>query len=101
MSNQFSQQALLALCCDEEDLTQAEEACIRHIKNSPKWLESIQQRAESYHRLVEEFIADEAKNLVQKKPHQYIPVLKDSIPTQRSTKVTEYLQLKTNADGIQ
>ena len=86
MSNQFSQQALLALCCDEEDITKAEEVCIRHIKNSPKWLESIQQRAETYHRSMEEFITAEAKNMVQKKPHLYIPALQDSIPKVKSSK---------------
>lgn len=101
MSNGFSQQALMALCCDEEDLRQAEATCIRQIKKSPNWLKSIEQRAETYHKDVEEFIEDEAKNMVRLQPQNYIPALSKRHPTQRSSKVTEYLQLKSNADGIQ
>ncbi|MCR4847261.1 MAG: hypothetical protein K5920_00200 [Bacteroidales bacterium] len=101
MSNGFSQKALLALCYDEEDITQAEEACIRNIRNNPKWLEGIQQRAETFHLSMEEVIIAEAKNLIQQKPQLFLNGLQDSIPTQRSAKVTEYLQLKTNTDGIQ
>ena len=101
MSDGFSQQALIALCCDDIDLQKAEQTCIRHIKNSPKWLASIEERAERYHKSKDTFIAGEAKNMVYLFPHQYIPALGDSIPTKRSTRVQEYLTLKTTADGIQ
>ena len=101
LSDGFSQQALLALCCDEKDIQQAEEACIQHIKNSPRWLKNIEERAETYHRPLEEFLHDEAKNMVLNQPQNYIPDLKNPYPTRRSSKVTEYSQSKPKAYGIQ
>lgn len=101
MSNGFSQQALLALCCDEDDLQKATAACIQQIKNSPRWFESVKQRAEEYHKPLEEFLEGEAKNQVMSKPNQYIPALKDRFPAKRSSQVTEYITLKNNRDGIQ
>lgn len=101
MSDRFSQQALMALCCDPEDLQQAEAACIRNIHNTPKWLTSIQQRAEMYHIPLEECIAGEASNTVRANPRYFFETLQDSLPAKRSQRVIESLTLNTNADGIQ
>lgn len=90
MSDQFSQQALLALCCDPEDLRQAEAACIRNIHNSPKWLADIQQRAETYQIPLDTAINTEARNVVNAHPDFFIETLKDSIPVKRSTRITQH-----------
>lgn len=99
MSDGFSKQALLALCCDEEDLHQAEAACIRNIHNSPRWLADIQQRAETYHKPLDEFIAGEAANQVRSNPSYFFPTLRDSIPSKRSARVAE-LQSSAHPNAI-
>ena len=63
--------------------------------------ENIEERAETYHRPLEEFLHDEAKNMVRNQPQNYIPDLKNPYPTRRSSKVTEYSQSKPKAYGIQ
>ena len=90
MSDGFSKQALIALCCDPEDLRQAEAACIRNIQNSPKWLADIQQRAETFHKPLDEFIAGEAANQVHANPSYFFPTLRDSIPAKRSAIVLQH-----------
>lgn len=101
MSDGFSQQALLALCCDDDLIQRAEEVCTQYIRKTPGWLESIRQRATTYHKPIEEFIAAEARNTVRQHPDLYIPRLRDSIPSKQSTKVLQFLNQKTHADGIQ
>lgn len=90
MSNGFSQDLLIRLCCDEKDIEAGKQAALRHIQNSPKWLESIEKRAELYKFPVDTVILKEAENIFYKNPHNYLPALKDSIPTPRSTKAQQY-----------
>lgn len=86
MSNGFSQALLIRLCCDENDIEAGKQVALRHIKSSPKWLEGIEQRAELYKIPVDTVIMKEAENIFYTNPHNYIPMLKDSIPVKRSTK---------------
>ena len=90
MSNGFSQDLLIHLCCDENDIEAGKQAALRHIQSSPKWLESIEQRAELYKIPVDTAIIKEAENIFFTNPHNYIPMLKDSIPVKRSTKTEQY-----------
>lgn len=101
LNDDFTQQALMALCCDPEDLQQAEAACIRRIKNTSTWIEGIKKRAETYQIPIDTVIATEAKNNVNVNPQFYIPDLLDSIPTKRSSKVAEYLTFKNKPHGLQ
>lgn len=87
MSNGFTQDLLIHLCCDEKDIKAGKQAALRHIQNSPKWLESIEKRAELYKFPVDTVILKEAENIFYTNPHNYLPMLKDSIPVKRSTKV--------------
>lgn len=91
MSDGFTKQALMALCCDKEDLQQAEAACIRNIHNSPKWLADIQQRAEKYQIPLDTAITTEARNVVNAHPAFFIETLRDSVPVKRSARVTQHL----------
>ena len=90
MSNGFSQDLLIRLCCDEDDLEAGVQAAIRHINNSPKWLEGIKARAEQYKTSIDTFLLKEAENAVKANPQYYLTTLKDSIPIQRSTKAKQY-----------
>ena len=101
MSDGFSKQALMALCFDDDDIEAAEKACIAHINSNPKWLASLKERAEKYHQPLDDFKKAEAKWQVQLYPQRYLPALLDSIPTKRSSRVNEYLTLKSAAHGIQ
>lgn len=90
MSNGFSQDLLIKLCCDDKDIQAGKQAALHHIQNSPKWLESIEQRAELYKLPVDTVILKEAENIFHMNPHNYLPTLKDSIPTKRSIKAQRY-----------
>ena len=90
MSNGFSQDLLIKLCCDEQDVEAGIQAALRHIQSSPKWLESIEQRAELYKFPIDTVITKEAENIFHMNPHNYLPTLKDSIPTKRSIKAQRY-----------
>jgi len=101
MSDGFSQRALMELCYDDDELEAAYDRCVEHIKNSPRWFANLQERAASYHCPIDEFLLKEAKNIVQLMPQQYLPELRDSIPTKRSSRVRECQTIKSVADGIQ
>ena len=90
MSNGFSQDLLIRLCCDENDIEAGKQAALRHINSSPKWLEGIKQRAEIYRIPVDTVILKEAENIFHTNPHNYLPALKDSIPSIRSTQAQQY-----------
>ena len=68
MSQGFSQQLLVELCCDEEDLATATQELAASLNISD----------------------EEARKVVMKNPNRYIPALRDSIPTKRSQKFMQY-----------
>ena len=90
MSNGFTQDLLLQLCCDDDDLRQAELLCSDRIRNNPTWLDDLNLRAEKNHATLDEAIAVEAHLSVQAHPERFIPALRDSIPTSRSKKFMRY-----------
>jgi len=90
MSNQFSQDLLVKLCCDDEVVETAVRQCEQQIRKSPKWLDNLKSRTEPYHIPLDEAIAGEARNNVKAHPERYIPALRDSIPQTRSTKAQQY-----------
>ena len=84
MFNGFPLQALLALCCDEQELLDGKEAAVQHIMSAPEWLESIRQRSEEQDIPFETYIQKEAEYVFNLNPQYYLPSLQDSIPVLRS-----------------
>lgn len=92
MSQGFSQQLLMELCCDEEDIEEAERQLVKDIRNNPLWMDALVKNAEMYNFPIDTVIKEEAKNSIQKRPELFIPALKDSIPTHRSQKFMIYAE---------
>lgn len=90
MSQGFSQQLLMEICCNEEDLCRAQQAVAQEIRNNPVWMASLFQLADQYDFPIDSVVNEEAKNAIKKSPNQYIPLLRDSIPSHRSRKFLVY-----------
>ena len=76
----FPQQLLLEMCTDEFDMKEAEEECVKTIRNNALWLGDVTQRAEEFQLPVDTFLMEEVRNSIQKNPSQFIPALRDTIP---------------------
>lgn len=90
MSQGFSQQLLMELCCNEEDVAAAQQALAKDIRNNRLWMNSLVKIADKYNFSIDTVVNGEARNAILKNPNQYIPALKDSIPTQRSRRYLIY-----------
>lgn len=84
MSQGFSQQLLLDLCCDSSYLAEVEQATVQLIRNNPTWMEKLVQLANRYEFTLDTVVNGEAKNAILKYPNQYVPALRDTLPTMRS-----------------
>lgn len=84
MSQGFSQRLLMEICCNEEDILRAQQALVDYIQNYTVWMESLFKTADQYHLSIDTVVKEEAKNQILKHPSQYIPELRDTIPTKRS-----------------
>lgn len=84
MSQGFSQQLLLEACCDTAYLDEVERATVQLIRNNPAWMEKLVQLAEKYDFTLDTVVYGEAKNAILKYPNQYVPALRDTLPTMRS-----------------
>ena len=92
MSQGFSQELLLEICCDEKDLAEAQRYLVKNIQHNSQWMESLTQKAELYQIPIDSIVVTEAKNHIQKYPELFVPALKDSIPTHRSKKYQRYIE---------
>ena len=103
MSQGFSQQLLLELCCDEEDLIEARQQLAKNIRNNRPWMEALAKKSELYDIPMDTVVKEEAKNSILKSPELFVPALKDSIPTHRSRRYLHYLETKkqTQPHGLQ
>ncbi len=86
MSQGFSQQLLTAMCCDKSDIASAEKNAIQTIHINPVWMKRLVDLSNEYNLPIDTVVYGEAKNAVLKYPSQYIPILKDTVPTKRSQK---------------
>ena len=84
MSQGFSQQLLVDICCNPEDVTAAREDLAQKISNNKQWMKSIISRAEKYEIPLDSAVVIEARNVIQKHPNRFIPALKDTVPATRS-----------------
>ena len=101
MSQGFSQQLLLEMCCDEEDLAEAKQQLIIDIRNNRPWMELLNKTAEQWDLPLDSVVCGEAQNSIMKWPELFVPALKDSIPTHRSQRYLDYLENKTKHHGLQ
>lgn len=92
MSNGFSTRLLPRLCYDEEELRQIKADLVENIKQNKAWLAALQRRAEEYQIPLDTTVVHEAEYVVTHSPHIFLPALKDSIPTRRSSAVMQYLK---------
>ena len=90
MSNGFSQRLLTELCYDPEEVDAAREKLILSIQRQTKWFDGLKKRAERYGTDLDTALYQEADNVIKAKPANYLPALKDSIPTKRSTKALQH-----------
>ena len=90
MSQGFSQQLLLEICCDKEDIDAAHETLVKTIPKNQKWMEGLVKLAEHYDFTIDSVINEEARNCIMKYPNRFVPALMDSIPTKRSQKFMQY-----------
>ncbi|MBQ3710664.1 MAG: hypothetical protein II887_08170 [Bacteroidales bacterium] len=88
MSQGFSQQLLLDICCNEEDFERAQKTLAAEIRKNPVWMELLVELANEYDFTIDTVVNGEAKNTILKRPSPYIPALRDTIPTKRSRKYT-------------
>lgn len=86
MSQGFSQQALLEMCCDKEELVWAQHYLADEIRNNTVWMENMVELANGYHLPLDTVIEGEAKNTLLQHPHRAIPALRDTVPAKRSKK---------------
>ena len=84
MSQGFSQRVLLDLCCNPEDLADAQRDLAAKIKANRQWMKSLTERAEKYQVPVDSAVVKEARNSILKRPNTFVPALKDTVPAARS-----------------
>ena len=90
MGERFSKEALTRLCYDDNQLEAEKKALASRIKDNPNWYQGVLDRAENYRLSIDTALFKEADNLIQNNPSAFLPALKDSIPTQRSTKARQH-----------
>ena len=90
MSQGFSQQLLIDLCCDPEYYAAAQEDLAKKIKANKQWMNTLIPRAEKYDVPIDSAVVKEAQTVMAKNPNRFIPGLKDTIPTLRSQKFIQY-----------
>ena len=88
MSQGFSQRLLLDICCNHDDLAMAQKQAIKTIHNSPVWMKRMVDLSNEYDIPIDTVVYGEAMNTVLKYPEQFIDILKDTVPTQRSLRYT-------------
>lgn len=101
MSNGFSTKLLPKLCYDEDEIRNIKTELVASIHNNKAWLESLKQRAERYQIPIDTTVVHEAEYVVTHSPHIFLPALKDSIPTKRSSAVKQYIEQQHLGNGIQ
>ena len=92
MSQGFSQQLLLELCCDDEELAETKRQLVINIRNTRTWMDALNKTAEQYDLPIDTVVYGEAKNTILKRPELFVPSLKDSIPTHRSQRYLNYIE---------
>lgn len=90
MSDGFSKRFLTELCYDPEEIAAKKEWLMDNIRHQKAWLADLQRRVEAWGTDIEEALRDEADLALKKSPAQYLPALRDSIPTKRSTKAQQH-----------
>ena len=60
------------------------------IRHQKAWFADLQRRVEAWGTDLEEALRDEADLALKKSPAQYLPALRDSIPSKRSTKAQQH-----------
>ncbi len=90
MSDGFTQQLLTELCYDPEEIAAKKEWLMNDIRHQKAWFADLQRRVEAWGTDLEEALRDEADLALKKSPAQYLPALRDSIPTKRSTKAQQH-----------
>jgi len=84
MSNDFCRKALIALCYDQEELDEIQANVVKMIKEDPLWLQDIEQRAKQQNLPLDTLVVLEANYAVHYNIEDFLPTMKDSIPTKRS-----------------
>lgn len=97
MNNGFTKAALLALCYDPEEIDSVNRAIARGIRSDSAWMAKMEERAVSQGKPIEEVVHDEAQWLITNYPEKYFTALKDSIPTKRSKRVMDYMEMDSAA----
>lgn len=93
MNNDFTKNALIALCYDPEEIESIHNGIEQSIRSDSTWMERLKERAASQGKTIDEIVSNERKWLVNKFPEKYFPALNDSIPTKRAKRVEAYFTL--------
>lgn len=99
MSNDFCRRALTALCYDEEELRAIKAEVAEKIRKNKNWLDGLGQRAEKRQIPLDTAIMHEADFVVTYNIETFLPALKDSIPSKRSTEARRHLPKPTVSTG--
>lgn len=84
MSQGFSQQLLVEMCCDEEEVEAAQRQLAHDIRNNPSWMDDLTLVAEENQISLDTVVNGEALNNIMKHPAWFFPTLNDTLPVQRS-----------------
>ena len=84
MSNYFSQKALVNLCYDKAEVSQAINQIVKEMDNNPEWTALLQQKADAEGITLEIKKQKEAEWFVYANAERYFPALNDSLPSQRN-----------------
>lgn len=90
MSNLFSAQALARLCCDKTTVNKALQDIMDAMRNTPEWIETLQDKARSQGRPLETVMNDDALYMLYQNVERYLPALKEDHPTTRNTMLKRY-----------
>ena len=93
MNNDFTKNALIALCYDPEEIETINNNIEQSIRADSAWMEKLKERSVSQGKTLDEVISNERKWMVNNFPENYFPVLNDSIPTKRAKRVETYFTL--------
>lgn len=97
LNNDFTKQALIALCYDPEEIESINASVEQLIRLDAAWMEKMKERAGSQNKALDDVIHNEAQWVIDNYPEKYFPALNDSIPSKRSKRVEAWLGLDSLA----
>lgn len=80
MSNHFSAQALASLCCAKTEIEQALQGIMASMRNTPEWMESLQNKADAQSQSLEDVMRNDAKYVLYSNVEQYLPSVSEDHP---------------------